>query len=111
VVSPGLWEQVAHLLVKHEHHLGLFTELTGHHDRRPDATTARALLDSTDPEIARWAKHRVLEETDALRREAEPLAAEKRKARNAVLIPVVLAVLAVIAVALLLHFSRGSADP
>jgi hypothetical protein len=103
--------QVAHLLVKHKHHLGLFTELTGYHDRTPDADTASALVDSDEPEIARWAKHRVLEHTEALRRAAEALAVQKRKARNQILIPVVLAVLVVIAVALMAHFSRGGADP
>ena len=103
--------QVAHLLVKHKHHLGLFKELTTHHDRAPDVETARGLVDSTDPEIAKWAKERVLEHADGLRRAAEALADEKRKARNQVLIPVVLAVLAVVVVALLVHFSAGSADP
>ena len=103
--------QVAHLLVKHKHHLGLFEELTTHHDRGPDVETARGLVDSTAPEIAKWAKERVLEHADAQRRAAEALADGKRKARNQILIPVVLAVLAVIAVALMVHFSAGSADP
>lgn len=103
--------QVAQLLVKHKHHLGLFRELTTYHDRSPDLEAARGLVDSSDPEIAKWAKERVLEHTDAQRRAAEALVEEKRKARNQILVPLLLAVLVVIAVVLMVHFSAGSADP
>ncbi|MER2561924.1 MAG: hypothetical protein ABTQ32_14445 [Myxococcaceae bacterium] len=103
--------QVAHLLVKHKHHLGLFTELTTHHDRSPALDTARALADSTEPAIAKWAKERLLEDADAQRRANEALADEKRRARHRALAPVVVVLLLVIVVALLVHFSAGSADP
>ena len=103
--------EAAHLLVKHKNDLGIFKELTEHHHRWPDSDTAKALVDSTDPEIAKWAKQRVAEHQEGLRRIEEKAAAEKRKARNAVLIPVVLAVLFAAAIALMAIYSPGSADP
>lgn len=103
--------QVAQLLVKHRHHLGLFKELTTNHDRAPEVETARALVESTEPEIVRWARERVLDHADAERRAAEAVADEKRRARNQVLGPLLLAVLVAVVAALMVHFSGGSAAP
>jgi hypothetical protein len=103
--------EAAHLLVKHKHHLGIFKELTEHHGLWPDLETTKALLDSTEPAIAAWAQHRVAEKLEALRRQDEKAADEKRKARNRILVPVVLAILAVVAIALMAIYSPGSADP
>lgn len=88
--------QAEHLLVKHKHNLSIFKVLTAQAGLLPGLDTVKGLIDSTEPEIATWARARMAEHHEALRRTADAQAAARRSALIGKLWPLALALLALV---------------
>ena len=79
--------QSAHLLLKHKNNLAIFKVLTARARLGPDLDTVSGMVDSTEPEIAKWANERRLEHQQTLQRSADTQAAARRKALITKLLP------------------------